>query len=248
MTVHTDRENAWIQRFGSSSSGDLSLVCFPHAGGAASFYHPLSRMLPSSVNMLAIQYPGRQDRRAEPCVENLAELADRVHEVLQPLTGQPLALFGHSMGATLAFEVSRRLEEQGVTPVHLFVSGRRAPSRHRSEGVHLRDDQGLIEELKELSGTDARLLDDEELLRMILPALRGDYKAAETYVYRPGDPLACPVTMFTGDADIRVSAEDAAAWREHTTGPFELMTFDGGHFFLTGHMQRITEVITSALR
>ncbi|WFB10962.1 alpha/beta fold hydrolase [Streptomyces sp. LX-29] len=229
------------------SSGDVRLVCLPHAGGSASFYHPFSRLLPSAVEMLAIQYPGRQDRRLEPCIVDLRELADRVLEELRPYIGQPLALFGHSMGATLAFEVARRLEEQDTPPTHLFVSGRRAPSRSRHEDVHLRDDAGLIAELAELSGTDTRLLEDEEMRRMVLPALRGDYTAAETYVYQPGPPLACPVTMITGDADPRVDRDEAEAWEKHTTGPFELLTFPGGHFYLSDQRAEVAQAVAARL-
>src|ERR1700712_4687720 len=115
----------WIRRFHESPGASARLVCFPHAGGAATYFYPLSRTLAPSIEALAVQYPGRQDRRAEPCVDDIHELADLVAPALLEWADRPLALFGHSMGATLAFEVAGRLEKAGVRPAGLFVSGRR---------------------------------------------------------------------------------------------------------------------------
>jgi len=241
-------QGLWARRFQPAPSGSTRLVVLPHAGGSASFYLPLSRALSSRFEVLAVQYPGRQDRRHEPCVSDLVELARSVFEALGPWDTRPVALFGHSMGAVLGFEVARLIESKGgTTPVRLFASGRRAPSRHRDESVHLRDDDGLVAELRKLSGTDARILGDEEVLRMALPAIRGDYRAVESYRYRPGPALACPITVFTGDDDPRTTLEEARAWAGHTSGDFELNVYPGGHFFLTEHQAAIVERISAAL-
>jgi pyochelin biosynthetic protein PchC len=237
----------WIRRFHPAPTAPVRLACLPHAGGSATSYIGLSQALHPDVEVLAVQYPGRQDRRAEPLVDSLAELARQVTAELLPWTDRPLALFGHSLGAVLGFEVARALEAAGRPPAVLFASGRRAPSRHRAEYAHRLDDDGLLREIRTLSGTDARLLDDEELMRMVLPAIRADYRAVETHTYLPGPPLRCPVTALTGADDLKVSAQDAAAWREHTSAEFDLVTFDGGHFFLTDRQQQVAEVITAAL-
>src|SRR3954471_2553827 len=181
-------DDVWIRRFHTSPAQSPLLVCFPHAGGSASYFTPLSTVLRSTVQVLAVQYPGRQDRLHHPCLSTIDELADGAFAALGPLVRRPIALFGHSMGAMLAFEVARRMRERLDTePGTLFVSGRRAPSRHRAEdGIHLRDDQGLVAELQSLSGTDPRLLDDPDVLRMVLPSMRADYTAVETYSYQPG--------------------------------------------------------------
>ncbi|WEB40706.1 alpha/beta fold hydrolase [Streptomyces yunnanensis] len=248
MAIFDEFTGLWVREFHPASPAAATLSCFPHAGGSASFYFPFSRQLSPALAVRAVQYPGRQDRLKEPREEDLLTLARRAFEALRPITGARPALFGHSMGAVLAFEVARMLEQEaGVTPAHLFVSGRRAPSIHRPESVHRRDDAGLVAEVRRLAGTDSQALDDEEILRMALPAIRGDYKAIETYVYRPGPPLSCPITSFIGDEDPRVSIEDARAWREHTTGEFDMKVFTGGHFYLNEHREAICDQISGKL-
>ncbi|GAA4812133.1 thioesterase II family protein [Streptomyces ziwulingensis] len=240
-------DTPWIRRF-HHEPGRATLVCFPHAGGAASFFYPVSDALRSELEVVAVQYPGRQDRLRERPLTTVDELADGALAALRPLLDRPLAFFGHSMGASVAFEVAARMRRESAgAPVALFVSGRRAPSRHREEAVHLLDDDGLVAELRKLSGTDARVLGDLDMLRMILPAIRGDYTAAETYRYRPGSPLTCPIVALVGDRDPRVSLEEAGAWADHTTGGFELRAFEGGHFYLAEHQRAVIDLITDRL-
>ncbi|MDH2430513.1 alpha/beta fold hydrolase [Sphaerisporangium sp. TRM90804] len=239
----------WVRRFHPAGQAPARLVCFPHAGGSATYYFPVSRALSPDADVLAVQYPGRQDRRSEPCVDDVRVLADLVVAELLPWCDRPVTLFGHSLGATLAFEVALRLEAEGIVPRTLFASGRRAPSRHREhERVHLSDDAHLVGTIKRMSGTDAGLLADEEVLRAVLPAIRGDYKAAETYRYRPGDLLACPVVVLNGRSDQEVTVEEAQAWAGQTTGPCVLRWFTGGHFYLNDHAAQVIEVIRESLR
>ncbi|SPF04010.1 thioesterase II family protein [Streptomyces sp. MA5143a] len=237
----------WIRRFHPAEGAAARVVCLPHAGGSASFYFPLSRALAPSSEVLAVQYPGRQDRRAEPCVDELGKLADLVVDELVPWLDRPLVLFGHSMGATVAFEVATRLRRRGVVPLELFASGRRAPSTHREESTYLLDDDALIAEVFRLAGDDMEI-PDEELVRMTLPAIRSDYKAAETYRHHPGEPLSCPITVLTGDRDPKVTAEEAAAWRTHTTARCDVRTYRGGHFFLAPHLREIAALVERAAR
>jgi pyochelin biosynthesis protein PchC len=239
----------WFRRFDAAPVSRHRLICLPHAGGAATFFRPLSAALAPSVETICIQYPGRQDRRHERTIDDLRELAARIVDVLRLLDDRPMALFGHSMGATLGFEVARRLEAgHGPLPLALFASGRRAPSRHRPERAHLSGDEALIDDIRTLSGTDARVLQDEELLRLALPALRGDYRAIETYRYPVGiPPLGCPITVLVGDSDPRVSMAEAEAWREHTTNAFDMHVFSGGHFYLPSHWAEIADRIRAIL-
>ena len=248
MTITGDHAS-WVRRFSPADDAPVRLVCLPHAGGSASYFFPLARALAPRVDVLAIQYPGRQDRRREPCVETVPELARRIFDVLTPWTGRPVALFGHSMGAAVGFELARLIEDKaGVVPAHLFASGRRAPSTPRHETVHLLDDDGLLDDVRLLSGTDAAVLDDEELLRMALPAIRADYQAIETHRYEEGTPpLRCPITVLTGDDDPKTTADEARAWSAHTRGEFAVRTFLGGHFFLAEHQQAINDLLVERL-
>jgi len=239
--------NVWVRRFHPAPESGGRVVCFPHAGGSATYYFPFSAALSPAADVLAVQYPGRQDRLQEPCITDVPVLADKLADELAHWAERPLTFFGHSMGATVAFEVARRLEARGVILRGFFASGRRAPSRQREEHVHLRDDQGLVEVLRRLSGTDAELLADDAVLTMVLPAMRGDYRAIETYRYRPGPPLNCPILALTGDSDPLVEVAEARAWAHHTVAPFRLRVFPGGHFFLSDHITSIVREITDHL-
>ncbi|WP_447002596.1 thioesterase II family protein [Saccharothrix isguenensis] len=243
-----DASQPWVRNFHPAPLAGIRLVCLPHAGGSAPFYLPVARALTPGVEVLAVQYPGRQDRRAEPCVDDLGVLADLVAEHLRPWLDRPFALFGHSMGATLGFEVARRLGGFGLVPRVLFASGRRAPSCRRDERVHLADDDGVIAEMRELSGTNPQVLADDELLRMVLPALRADYRAIETYRCPDGPRLDCPVVALTGDDDPQVTMDEAAAWERHTNRSFTLEVFPGGHFFLADQVAGVLDLITATLR
>ena len=242
------RSGAWLRRYLPAAEPRSRLICLPHAGGSASYFLPVTRALGAETDVLAVQYPGRQDRRGEPLVATIGELADRIFEVLRPLADLPLVLFGHSMGATAAFEVAVRLEAAGLQAAVLFASGRRAPSTHRIERVHTLDDDGLLADLRKLGGTDLAVLDgDPELRQMVLPAIRSDYRAAETYRWVPGPPLTCPVIALRGTEDPRASEAETLAWQRHTTGGFAMRSFPGGHFFLRDHAVEINRLIGERL-
>lgn len=225
----------------------IRLICLPHAGGSASSFFGFSAQVDSVAEVAAVQYPGRQDRWRDPPVTNLLGLADQVADVVLNAVSGPVALFGHSMGASLGFEVARRLEQAGRAPVRLFASGSRAPSLERPEGIHELDDDGLVKELLKLGGTDPRVLADREMLDLMLPAIRADYTAIETYCADDDARVACPVTVLTGDDDPKTSLDDARAWQRHTTGRFDLRVFPGDHFYLFDQWPQVAEVITKGL-
>ncbi|MUN39465.1 thioesterase II family protein [Actinomadura litoris] len=239
----------WLRRYHPAPEARVRLACLPHAGGSASGYHALSAWLAPEVEVLAVQYPGRQDRRREPPVTDIATLAGHVAEALggEP-ADRPLALFGHSMGATVAYEVARLLEHRsGTRPHTLFVSGRRAPSRVRPENVHAGDDERVLAELERLSGTDSRLLRDPELRELILPVVRADYTAIERYRRPPGPEPGCPIVVLVGDADPLTTIEEARAWAAHSAIPVDVRVFPGGHFYLEDHLDAVAEVLTGYL-
>ncbi|MGI5528780.1 thioesterase II family protein [Streptomyces syringium] len=255
MTIRSEDDELWIRRFRPSPDSAVSLLCFPHAGGSASAYFAFSEALSPSVEVLAVQYPGRQDRRWEAPGRTVAELADGVTDALADRPGRPLALFGHSMGGAIAFEVARRLEARGRAPVALFVSGRRAPSRHREalgaqptgEEAGPPTDEEIAAELRRLGGTDAAVLADAALMQMLLPVVRADYRVAGSYRGEPGAAVGCPLTVLVGDRDPETTIEEAGAWRAHTTGGFGMRVCPGGHFFIESNRSEVFGVITEAL-
>jgi surfactin synthase thioesterase subunit len=243
------RRADWIRAFHPAPEAPVRLVCLPHAGGSAGFFFPLSRMLAPAVEVLAVQYPGRQDRRNEPVVRSMHVLADLVCEALAdvPGLGRPV-LFGHSMGASLAFEVARRMEAAGgPAPRLLIASARRAPSVPTLTAVHKLDDAGIVAELKRLSGTAGALFADPEMLRAALPAVRGDYAAIETYTSAPEAAVRCPVEVFHADADPMTDRDQALAWRGHTAAGFALREFSGGHFYLETWPREVVAAVRAAV-
>ncbi|AXG81921.1 thioesterase II family protein [Streptomyces paludis] len=237
----------WLRRFRPNAGARVRLVCFPHAGGSASFYHPVAMAHAAAADIIVLQYPGRQERRHESQVGSVAAYVSRIAPILERETLLPTVYFGHSMGAVLAFETALALADTPAAPQAILASGRRAPATRRDERVHLRDDEGMLAELRQLNGTQADLLGDEEILRMAMPALRNDYRVVETYEGVPNTTVNCPITVLVGDGDPKTTVAEADRWREHTTGSFRIRAFPGGHFYLTTHQAQVNAELASTL-
>ncbi|CAL9327161.1 thioesterase II family protein [Streptomyces sp. SudanB182_2057] len=237
-------ESRWLRTFAPRPEATAQLVCFPYAGGAASAFRDWVTLLPPSVELIAVQYPGRQDRIADPPLPALVALADHIAAEITPRLRRPTAFFGHSMGATVAFETARRLRPRYPSPLaHLFVSASKAPFERRPADLEVLDDEALRAYLRSLGRADATVLEDEEVWRMALPTLRHDFDAIRGYEYAPGSPLSCPVTAITGDRDETVSPADAARWAKLTVGSFEIQVLPGGHFYFDDALTQLARVL-----
>jgi medium-chain acyl-[acyl-carrier-protein] hydrolase len=243
--------SSWILRFDPKPQADLRLFCFPYAGVGASCYRAWPALLPPEFELCAVQPPGREGRLREPPFRSIPELVEAAAAGLEPYFDRPFAFFGHSMGALVAFEVARLLRRGGRTgPCWLFASGRRGPRVPDREPPlqHLPDAEFVAEIQRRYGGIPDQVLQHRELLELLLPGLRADVAALDTYVYRPGEPLDCPVTAFGGMADKMTLAEDLDAWRAETRGAFELEMFPGGHFFIDEARPRVVERVVATLR
>jgi pyochelin biosynthetic protein PchC len=232
----------WFRRFGAECGPRL--YCFPHAGGTASFFLPFSASLDGVAEVVALQYPGRQDRLREPLIDSIPEIADRIASVLPSDLDRPSVFFGHSMGSIVAYEVARRLDRQ---PAALIVSGRSAPTVVRTERTHEKTDDELLASVALLGGSVAAVLEDEDVRQMILPALRSDYVAAGNYRHADGPLLACPITVFVGVDDPVAPVDECRQWVSRTTGRFSLREFSGGHFYLADQVAAVSAALSSEL-
>lgn len=211
----------------------LRLVCFPHAGAGATAYRAWPDLLPPDIELLSVCYPGRQDRFGEPNAASLDALAAGIADALVPLAGTPFALFGHSMGALVAYEVAVRLEQaHGIVPHHLFVSARRTPDRMDSRNLHLADDETLIAEMGRLGNGELNIFAFAELRDLMLSVLRADYRLLYEHPRRALTTISAPIVAYGGDRDPGCAPDDAAAWAPATCAAFELRVFPGDHFYL----------------
>ncbi|MDG9701517.1 alpha/beta fold hydrolase [Streptomyces sp. DH37] len=240
-------KDPWIRELRRTERPAAHVVFFPQAGGAATFYIPFARHLPERFDVSAVQYPGRQERLGEPFVTTVEGMADRAASSLRRYADRttPLVLFGHSMGASVAFETAVRLAAEGAPALrHLVVSGRSAPSVPLDDQVYRGTDQEILDHLVELGGTDAEIIRDPDLVALFMPAVRNDYRAVGLYRPLAHATVDVPVLCLTGDQDPRVTPEGAAAWKEHTSADFLLRTFPGGHFFLTEHREAVARLVS----
>ncbi|MEU1728615.1 alpha/beta fold hydrolase [Nonomuraea sp. NPDC005692] len=225
----------------------VRLFCFPHAGGSAAFYRSWAEN--AGVEIHAVQYPGRGDRWADPLIGDLRDMAHRIADAMTPLLDRPVALFGHSMGALVAYEVARELAGRGVVPARLFVSGANPPQTMAGVLGSLAetDDETLAGLMGTLNGTDPGLLADPELLEIVLSYVRSDLRAVAAYEHREGAPLDCPIHALHGDADHDVVPERVPLWGELTRAGFTVDTLAGDHFYLVPRREQVMEIITRYL-
>ena len=226
----------------------LRLFCFPYAGGTAAVFRSWSQYLPSEIELCAVQYAGRGSRLAEPLGEDVMEVLNGVYQDLQPFLKKPFAFFGHSMGALVSYEFARRLQrEEQPGPFQVFVSGCSAPHVRELKSTYNLPEPEFIAELRHLQGTPEEVLDNAELMQLMMPIIRADFKVSQTYEYVPGPPLECPIRAFGGLKDEMVPREEVEAWSEHTGGSFRAQMLPGDHFFLNTSESLLTRIIAQEL-
>ncbi len=218
----------------------VRLLCFPHAGGAASFFRSWGELVPADVELISVCYPGREDRLLESPIGKMEHLVAPLVRECSRILGEPLAFFGHSMGASVAYETALHLEELYGTRLSLLAaSGRPGPGHDQKSGDRGQvSDSELMRDVGLLGGTEDQAFEDPELRELILPAIRADYRLMEQY--KPSaSTLAARVIAYYGDADPDLDEAAVAAWSMIAGGGFEARSFAGGHFYLVDHAQEV---------
>jgi len=226
-------QGSWLLRPKPNPSARARLVCLPYAGGGTAIYRPWAPLLSPDVELCLAQLPGREARFGEPLARSCAEIVDFLAAALAPLGDKPLALFGHSMGAAIAFELALRLEQTpGFNLLALVASGRSAPHLSDRERLHDLPDGEFLDAVRRLDGTPAGVLENAELMKLMVPVLRADLAIDETHRHELRPSLRCAVVALGGRSDPLAAPSTVEAWREHTAGPFRAAFCDGGHFFV----------------
>ncbi|MFF5204862.1 thioesterase II family protein [Streptosporangium sp. NPDC000396] len=247
MTTLTAR---WFRCPRPLPHAELRLFCLPYAGAGAGVFHPWPAALAPDVEVLGVQLPGRENRIVEPAEIDLVELAAAIADAAVA-DGRPYALYGHSLGARLAFEAVRQLRRTGAPlPARLYVGAARAPHLHGSgafDGLSRVSDDELVARVVAGGGVPEAVADEPELLELLIPTLRADFTWLDDYVHQPEPPLPVPIVAFAGSLDHAVPVEQVADWERHTTAGFVLHRLDGGHFFLQDRLADLTALLKADL-
>jgi surfactin synthase thioesterase subunit len=230
---------------------NAQLVCFPHAGGGPSTFRAWSTVLAPSIEVATVTLAGRANRRHEPFAATLSDAVDdAVDDIERHGDVRPLALFGHSLGAIVAYEAAHELARRGTRrPVHLFVAGSRAPDGRDEDRFPLTDDniELVVEVERRYGAIPAAVRNEPQLLEMFIPVLRADLRLLTEYDWRPRGPLSIPITVFVGTDDKAGPPQSAPRWSTHTDGEFRDVRLPGDHFFVHSQLQQVAVIVRQAL-
>jgi surfactin synthase thioesterase subunit len=241
-----DRKLGWIRQFHKPESPDAPLLLlFPHAGAGASAYRMLSKAASANFNVVIFQYPGRQDRAAEPALPTLTDIASGAFAEFQSSQhnrGLSIHTFGHSMGAVVSFEFVRLAEAAGLDVRQLTVSSAVAPANIAGKPALPTDDDAVLAHMGALDGTNSAVMGSLDVMRMALPVMKGDYRAFNAYECADGVRVAARIHSIGGDQDPMITMADLYGWSKHTD-ELEVTLFDGGHFFLNSQTEALAELL-----
>lgn len=242
--------SSWVTRPAPRPNATKRLFCLPFAGGGASAYRQWATALGPTIEVCPIQLPGRENRLLETAHDNHQSLLAALLPALTPLLDKPFALYGHSMGALLAFEIARSLERAHVHtgPERIFLGAHRAAHlpMQRLPMADLSQEE-LLKKLSEYGGFSEEVLNSPELIELVLPAVRADIRLCDTYRFEQGPLLNCPIDVIAGAFDQQTLVKSTHPWELHTKGQTEFHIIDGGHFFLNTHRDQVLEIVRTKM-
>lgn len=248
-TTAAGKANLWFSNLQLRPSARRRLFCIPYAGGTSAIFQQWPEAFPQEIELWAVNLPGRGRRIMESAFVTVAPLIEEMTDALVPFLNEPFDFFGHSMGGLIGFETVRRLRKLGLRlPERLFVGGCFAPHIPDPHPIHQLPEDEFLEELRRLNGMPAEVLQNQELLKLVLPSLRADFTLTETYVASDEAPLPCPISAFGGWRDPLTSRESLEAWRSHTAAQFSLRMLPGDHFFLNSQRQLLLNMISAEIQ
>lgn len=244
--------NPWIEFRPERRHARVRVLCIPYAGGSTQVFHPLARTLPETIEVGAVQLPGRWNRRLEPLLTKVSDAARTLASELIRLPHMPYALFGYSVGGLIAFETARilSLDTKQPQPLALILAAIQAPmDRQKRPHLHNLSDNEFIKKHIERypGGIPAAILNEPDFLKMMLPVLKADTKMFETYEYVPGQALRCPIYTIAGEQDLLCPPSSMDGWKNETTGSHHGETVAGNHFFINGAVDRLRATILRSL-
>lgn len=243
-------DNLWLPKTHSEGQNRTQVFCFPHAGGGSAIYHRWEKLLPRHLGVVPIKLPGRESRFNETSHDNIETLIAAMAPEIVDAMHEPFALYGHSMGGLIAYELAQHLRKQyAKSPRALFVSASRSPDRFKeNQTLHRLPDEEMIRSLVRDFGRGGEVSAAElDMMRMMSDTIRADLKLLETYEHATQDPLPCPIIGIAATEDHKVTVSDVNGWRAFTTERFTMRTMPGHHFFLREQEKAITELIASRL-
>lgn len=230
----------------------IKLFCIPYAGGTAIIYESWKRRLGESIELIPLELKGRGSRGKEKFYNNFDEAVDDLYDKIKSVLKREdcYAIFGHSMGALIAYELTHKLTRNNYKePMHLFLSGRYPPHIKKSKGmIRSKSDEELIQAISELNPDAKEIYENKKWAGYFLTIIRSDFEMLESYEFTPSrDKLNCKISLLNGNRDIGVGKDEVKEWDRYTNETCTFYEFNGGHFFINYDARKIIEIINSSL-
>lgn len=240
-----------VQIWKSNPMCSVRLVCFPYAGGSSSIYSNWWKYLPSNIEVVAIQLPGRGTRISEKSLTSVKEIIDDLMESIISISDKPLVFFGHSMGGLVSFELARKLQEENhIIPKHLIVSAKQAPHiiNANRDKIHKLPDADFINKIKEYEGTPNEMIDNEIFLSYFVPMLRADFAVSENHTLNSEVKFKNSITVMGANDDPFADIHRLSEWSRYTEKECDLHEYTGGHFYYVGKENKFLSDINKVIR